>query len=297
MQASAPPMFKRGPSLLVRLTFFAFISLVLLVADARFRYLENIRATLSILLFPLQEAAAVPAALLGRAGEFFVTHAALYRENEQLKRERLLGGAESQRVRALEMENEHLRRLVDVPPIPDRQRMVARMLHETRDPFTRKVVVDRGSFHGLGVGQAVVDHLGVVGQVTRVFPLVSEVSLLTDKTQSVPVQNTRSGVRSVTFGLGIGGMLELRFMPVNADVRNGDLFVTSGIDGIYPPGLPVAVVTNVERNASSFARIICLPAAGVSNYTRVVILSPGPPQPANPLVQTPPAGKPREASR
>lgn len=296
MQASAPRMFKRGPSLFVRLTFFALMSAILLVADARFRYLEDIRATLSIVLFPLQEAAAVPANMLGRAGEFFVTHSALYRENEQLKRERLLSGAEAQRIRALEMDNEQLRKLVDAPPIPERQRMVAEMLYETRDPFTRKVVVDRGSVHGLGVGQAVVDHLGVVGQVTRVFPLVSEVSLLTDKMQSVPVQNARSGVRSVTFGLGLGGMLELRFMPVNADVRNGDLFVTSGIDGIYPPGLPVAVVTNIERNASSFARILCVPAAGVSNYTRVAILSPGPPRPANPLVPPPPMAQPREAS-
>ena len=291
MQASAPPIFKRGPSLIVRLAFFAILSLVLLVADARFRYLEEIRAGVSVVLFPLQEAASVPSTLIKRVGEFFVTQAALYRENEQLKRERLLSGSDVQRIRALESENEQLRRLVNAPPIPGRTRTIAEILYETRDPFTRKVVIDRGMMHGVKTGQAVVDHLGVIGQVTRVFPLVAEVSLLTDKSQSVPVQSVRTGVRSITFGLGPEGMVELRFMPVNADVKSGDAFVTSGIDGTYPPGLPVAVVTSIERNATSFARILCVPAAGVSSYTRVAVLSDGPDRPENTLA-SPPAPSP-----
>lgn len=287
MQASAPPIFKRGPSLAIRLGFFFVLSLVLLVADARFRYLENIRSAVSVVLFPLQEVASLPAGFTKRAGEFFVTQAALYRENEQLKRERLLSGSEVQRLKALETENEQLRRFVDAPPIPGRERTVAAILYESRDPFTRKIVIDRGTMHGVKTGQAVVDHLGVVGQVTRAFPFMAEVSLLTDKSQSVPVQNVRSGVRSVTFGLGHDGAIELRFMPVNADIQTGDLFVTSGIDGVYPPGLPVATVANIERSSASFARIVCVPAAGVGSYTRVAVLGDPPAMPENPLVAPP----------
>lgn len=283
MQATAPPIFKRGPSLVVRLAFFALLSLILLVADARFRYLENIRVGVSVVLYPLQEAATVPGALFGRAGQFFVTQAALYRENEQLKRDRLMIGSELQRLKALELENEQLRHLSNAPAIPGRERTVAEILYESRDPFTRKIVIDRGEVHGVKRGQVVVDHLGVLGQVTRSFPFVSEVSLLTDKSQSVPVQNVRSGVRSVTFGLGHDGAVELRFMPVNADIQNGDILVTSGIDGVFPPGLPVAVVSNIERNAASFARITCAPAAGVASFTRVAVLSDPAPRPENPL--------------
>lgn len=283
MQATAPPIFKRGPSLSVRLAFFSLLSLVLLVADARFRYLEEIRAAVSVVLFPFQEAASVPATLLSRTGDFFVTQSALYRENQQLKRDRLMAGTELQRLKALETENEQLRRLANADPIPGRNRTLVEILYESRDPFTRKIVINRGSVHDIKLGLAVVDHRGVIGQVTRVFPFVSEVSLLTDKTQSIPVQNIRSGVRSVTFGLGRDSAVELRFLPVNADIQAGDLLVTSGIDGTYPPGLPVAKVVNIERNAASFARITCVPAAGVSSFTHVAVLSEGPPRPENPL--------------
>ncbi len=292
MADSAPPIFKRGPSLFIRLVFFTILSLVLLVADARFRYLEDIRSGMSVVLFPMQEAASVPGSVMERAGQFFVTQAALYRENEQLKRERLLSMSDAQRIKALEVDNDQLRRLVNAAPVPGRERTIAEIIYESRDPFTRKIVIDRGTMHGVNTGQAVVDHLGVIGQVTRAFPFVSEVSLVTDKSQSVPVQSVRSGVRSITYGLGHDGAIELRFMPVNADVQNGDLFVTSGIDGVYPPGLPVAVVTNIERNAQSFARIICAPAGAVSSYTRVAVLSDPPPRPPNPLKEPAPVPAP-----
>lgn len=283
MQASAAPIFKRGPSLLTRLAFFSLLSLAFIVADVRFRYLEEIRAGVSVALYPLQEVASLPGALFSRMGDFFVTQASLSRDNEQLKRERLLSGAATQRMRALEAENEQLRRIVNSEPVPGRTPTVAEILYESRDPFTRKVVIDRGAMHDMKIGLAVVDHRGVIGQITRVFPLVSEVSLLTDKSQSIPVQNVRSGVRSITFGLGHDGAVELRFMPVNADIQVGDLLVTSGIDGTFPAGLPVAKVARIDPNAASFARIHCAPVAGVSSFNRVVVLSPGPERPENPL--------------
>lgn len=295
MQATPQPIFKRGPSLAVRLAFFTMLSMVLLVTDARFRYLEGIRNVASVVLFPLQQAASFPGLLLSRTGEFFVTQAALYRENEQLKRDTLLNAPRLQRLTALEAENAQLLRLMNAKPAPERKSTIAEILYESRDAFTRKVVIDRGSNHDVRVGQAVIDPVGVIGQVTRVFPFVSEVSLVTDKTQSVPVQNARSGLRSVTFGLGHDGALELRFIPVNADIQTGDVLVTSGIDGTYPAGLPVATVANIERNAAfAFARITCTPSAGVSSFNRVVVLSDGPPLPENPLKNEPVVAKPRK---
>jgi rod shape-determining protein MreC len=297
MQATPQPIFKRGPSLVVRLVFFALLSMVLLISDARFRYLEGIREVVSIVLYPLQQAASLPGTLLSRTGEFFVTQSSLYTENEQLKRENLSNAPKLQRVTVLEAENEHLLRLIEAKPAPGRTTTVAEILYESRDPFTRKVVIDRGSNHDVRVGQAVIDHIGVVGQVTRVFPFVSEVSLVTDKTLSVPVQNARSGLRSVTFGLGHDGAVELRFIPVNADIQIGDVLVTSGIDGTFPAGLPVAVVANIERNAAfAFARILCTPSAGVSSFNRLLVLSDGPARPANPLKTEPAVDRVRKGA-
>lgn len=284
MQASPQPIFKRGPSLVVRLVFFTLLSLVLMVSDSRFRYLEGIRSVVSVVLYPLQQVASMPGILLARTSEFFVTQAALYRENEQLRRENLTNAPKLQRLMVLEAENTQLLRLLDAKPAPERTTTIAEILYESRDAFTRRVIIDHGSNQGLHEGQAVIDHVGVIGQITRVFPFVSEVTLITDKTQSVPVQNARSGLRSVTFGTGHDGALELRFIPVNADMQIGDVLVTSGIDGTYPAGLPVAVVANIERNAAfAFARITCTPSAGVSSFNRVVVLSDAPPRPANPL--------------
>ena len=297
MPATPTPIFKRGPSLHVRLTFFALLSLILLVSDARFRYLEGIRTTFSVALYPLQRAAGLPGVLLTRAGEFFVTQSALYRENESLKHEALLGASHTLRLEALEAENAQLRRMIDSRLAPDRTPQLSTILYESRDAFTRKVIIDRGSAHDLRPGLAVIDHLGVLGQVTRVLPFVSEVSLVTDKSQSVPVQDVRSGLRAVTFGLGHDGGLELRFIPVNADIQNGDTLVTSGIDGTFPPGLPVAIVSNIERNAAfPFARITCKPVAGVSSFTQVSVLSAAPDLPENPLKKDAPPVKTRKGA-
>jgi rod shape-determining protein MreC len=135
------------------------------------------------------------------------------------------------------------------------------------------VVVDKGQQDKIVSGLPVVDDAGIVGQVTRVYPFVSEVTLITDKDQAIPVQIVRNGLRSVVFGLG-NGQLELRFMPANADVQKDDLLVTSGLDGIFLPGFPVARVLAVERDtAYSFARIICVPVAGVENFGEVMVLA------------------------
>ena len=150
---------------------------------------------------------------------------------------------------------------------------MSEILYDARDPFSRKLVMDRGARNGIELGQPVIDDLGVVGQVTRVFPFTSEVTLLTDKDHAIPVQVLRSGVRSVAYGRGQSGSLELRFMASNADIQKGDVLMTSGIDGVYPAGLAVATVMSVEtKTADSFARILCLPTAGVSRNRQLLVL-------------------------
>jgi len=170
-------------------------------------------------------------------------------------------------------DNMHLRELLEARERINVHTTLAEILYAARDPFTRKIIIDKGFQHDILSGQPVIDHFGVIGQVTRAYPWLSEVTLITDKDQLVPVQNLRNGLRSVLTGTGADGVLELKFIPLNADIQNGDRLVTSGIDGVYPPGLPVAEVTDVERNSASlFARIRCKPLAGVNNFGQVLVV-------------------------
>jgi len=298
MEYSPPPFFKRGPSLFTRFTFFSILSVVLLVADARLNYLTLLRQSVAAVVYPLQRLSSMPGALVARVGDFFTTQSQLQRDNEQLRRQELLHTGALQMGKSLESENQHLRQLFGLRERLPRAFTAAEILYSNRDPFTRRVVVDKGFQHGVKAGQAVVDETGVVGQVTRVFPWVSEVTLVTDKEQAVPVQSVRSGLRGITFGVGYDGTLNLPFMPVNADIQNGDLLVTSGIDGTYPPGLPVAVVSNIERNAAyPFARITCTPSAGVTSFSQVLIVSAADPLPANPVTDEESGARGRKAKK
>ena len=274
MDYQPPPFFKRGPAPLALLSFYAALSISLLVVDARFHTLDLLRQAVSMFTHPLQQAAHAPAQLLGNVGEYFSSMTRLQEENAQMKHVQLDGATTLLRTAQLEAENQRLRRLLGVRERQQASGQVTQILYAARDPFSRRIVVDKGQQDKIVAGQPVVDDVGIVGQVTRVFPFVSEVTLITDKDQAVPVQIVRNGLRSVVFGLG-DGRLELRFMPANADVQNGDLLVTSGLDGIFLPGFPVAKVVHIERDTSySFARIYCVPVAGVENFGEVMVLEP-----------------------
>ena len=274
MEHTPPPFFVRGPAPLVRLAFFASLSLTLLVLDARFRYAENLRSVLSLAAYPLQQAARLPVAVAESVSGYFTSQSQLREENEEL-RARLLASAQgAQRYEAAAAEVSHLRRLIGAAERSERKSMPAEILYTGRDPFSRKVILDRGAQHGARAGSPVVDEVGVIGQLTRAHAFVSEVTLLTDKDQAVPVQVVRNGLRAIAFGGGASGMLELRYMAANADLENGDRLVTSGIDGTYPPGLPVASVVRVERDASyTFARVLAQPSAGVERGRYALVLS------------------------
>ncbi|HXZ08521.1 MAG TPA: rod shape-determining protein MreC [Paraburkholderia sp.] len=286
MEYSPPPLFRQGPSALARLIFFVVLALALLISDARFRTLEIVRGVLGAGLYPLQRAALVPRDLIMGAADLAVSSTTLRSENDKLRARNLQLSLQANQVAALSAENGHLRSLLELSQRSTTLSTPAEIQYDTRDPFTQKVVIGRGSQHGIMDGSPVVNEDGVIGQVTRVFPLQSEVTLLTDKDQAVPVQIVRTGLRSVIYGTPKGDALDLRFVPISADVLAGDELVTSGLDGVYPPGLPVARVVRVDKQAdTAFARVVCVPIAQVRGARQLLVLhyvSNVPPRPAEP---------------
>ena len=283
MDHTPPPFFKRGPAPLVRLFFFASLSLALLVIDARFRYADGLRTWLALAAYPLQRAATAPVELAAAVGGFFSTQAQLVAENERLRAKALSSSHDAQRYEAAQAEIEQLRGLIGAQVRLPVRAIAAEVLYNGRDPYSHKLFIDRGATHDVRPGSPVTDESGVVGQVTRVHALVSEVTLATDRDQAIPVQVVRNGLRAVAFGGGASGSLELRFMAANADIQTSDRLVTSGIDGTYPAGLPVATVMRIERDAeNAFARVVCRPAAGVDRGRFVLVLSDETFKPARP---------------
>ena len=273
MEYSPPPLFKQGASARVKVVFFSLIAIALLFADARLRSLTMVRQVVGTVLYPLQMAALFPRDLAMGVGDYFTSLSSVERENMALKRQQAANAQMLQQAQQLAAENNQLRKLLGAAEQMGVPSIMSEILYDARDPFTRKIVLNRGSQHNVAPGQPVIDDIGVVGQVTRVFPLTSEVTLLTDKDQAIPVQVVRSGLRSIAYGRGQTGLLDLRFMSTNADIQNGDVLVTSGIDGIYPPGLAVAKVVQVENKSSdAFARIVCQPTAGINRNRQLLIL-------------------------
>jgi len=281
--------FNRGPSPMVRLVFFAVLSMLLLFVDARYRYLESTRSTLSILVSPIQRVASWPGYLWQQMGDFYITQSRqhnLIAENEELHRQHQFDAAQLLQLQALQAENQQLRNLVELPLRNEFSTKSVEISYAERDVFNRRVMINKGENADIRIGQVVMDEAGIVGQVTRVYPWLSEVTLITEKDHAVPIQVLRNGLRAIVFGAGDTSQLSLRYMPVSADVQNDDILVTSGIDGTYPPGIPVAKVIKVERDpAYPFANITCLPVAGVDNRRHLLVLSDLPGMPELPAQQ------------
>ena len=287
--------FNRGPSPAVRLVFFGLLSLLLLFVDARYKYLEIARTVLSVVTYPLQRVVATPSVLWHQADSFLTLQSSLLGDNAKLRQQRTVDAVQLQQLQVLQAENRHLRDLLAVQQRTAYPTQLAEIVYVERDLFKRKLFLDKGTQASVQAGQVVMDDIGVVGQVTRVYPWLSEVTLITDKDHAVPVQVLRNGLRAVVFGSGDIGDLALRYMPVSSDLVEGDILVTSGIDGTYPPGLPVARVGHIERDpAYPFARIQCIPLAGVDRHRQLLILSGLPQLPARPeAVAEPGTEKPK----
>lgn len=268
-----PPFFHRGPSPLARLAVFGLLSLALLFADTRYRYLENIRRSAAIVLYPLQRIVQMPGEAFAYVGTYFSSQRSLADDNASLKAQLLSQAPQVQGFPLVEQENARLRGLMKLEAHVPVSATAAEVLYSSRDPFTQKLFVDKGENAGVQAGRAVIDSVGVIGQVTRVFPYMAEVTLVTDKDHAVPVKVERSGVRTVMYGAGAARPPELRYLSPSVAIEPGDLLVTSGIDGTYPPGLAVAAVVSVERETGqSFAHVTCKPLAGIDDSAQVLIL-------------------------
>ena len=297
---SPPPLFNQGASALSRLVFFSALALLLMVADARFHLVQPLRVAVATVLYPAQWLARQPVRLVrGTFGYLVDLKGARVRE-EQARR---LLAQQSQRAAQadyLRLENESLRALLDLKPRLQAVAQAAQIIYDAPDPYSRRVVISKGSVQGVQPGAPVMDEGGVLGQVTRVYPMSSEVTLLTDKNQVAPVINARTGLRGVVYGSAQprGTMLELRYTSATEDVQEGDLLVTSGMDGVYPPGLPVAQVQRVDRRGggSSFAYIECVPQARMGAVAHVMVLEPGRPE-APQEAASAPASAPQNARR
>ena len=285
LDRTPPPFFRQGPSALTRLAFFSLLAIVLMVADTRYQVARPLRASIATVLYPLQWLVMRPVAWAQEGNDYFeslqTAQAALTTAEKKLNLQSQRAG----QVEQLSIENNRLRQLLGLRERMNTPGQAAQVLYDAADPYTRKVIIDRGMVHGVATGSPVLDETGVLGQVTRVYPLVSEVTLLTDKEQSIPVQVVRTGLRAIAYGnpsrAADAGTLDLRFMASHADVQVNDVLVTSGLDGVYPAGLAVARVARVDRNTTeSFARIVCVPLGGVDRHRHVLVLIAAPTPPA-----------------
>jgi rod shape-determining protein MreC len=257
--------------------FFSALALFLMVADTRFKITQPMRAAIATVIYPIQWLAMRPVQMLQGGSSYFESLDAAQRSEEAAHKKLATQSMRASQVEQLSLENSRLRRLLSLREQVGATAQAAEVLYDAADPYTRRIVIDKGLAQGVTEGSPVLDESGVLGQVTRVYPLVSEVTLVIDRDHAIPVLNTRTGARSVAYGdpSTHGGSLELRFMAGNADVQQGDVLSTSGVDGVYPPGLPVARIDKIERRAdSAFARIYCVPLAITSGAKHVMVLKP-----------------------
>ncbi len=274
MVHSPPPLFKQGPSAFARLMVFVLLALGLLILDVRYQALEALRQVIGAGLYPVQRAVLVPREIVRGVSSFFVSLAALHAENRALKTQRLKFALAAQQAEYLAAENAHLRALLQLGARQTARTTLAEVQYDVPNPFTQKTIIDKGGQRGISAGAPVINETGVMGQVTRVYPMHAEVTLLTDKDQAIPVQSVRSGMRSVIYGTPRGEVLKLSFIPMNADIQLDDLLVTSGLDGVFPPGLAVAKVIKIDRqDESGFARVICTPVTRVRNTRQLLVLN------------------------
>jgi rod shape-determining protein MreC len=243
--------------------------------DSRFNYFTPVRTTLATALYPIEIIAVLPSDISNWAGDFFLSREQLKSRNNRLESMQLLSSMRLQKLQALERENMRLRELLGSSFRLTERVLVAELLTIDLDPSYQQVVVNKGKRDGVFLGQPALDANGVMGQVTEVYPFSSRIVLLTDPSHGIPVQINRNGLRAVATGRGLGLPLKLEHLPQNADVREGDLLVTSGLGGRFPMGYPVGTVQSIRLlEGKAFADIAVQPAAHLSTSRELLLVLP-----------------------
>jgi len=267
-----------APSHLTRLILLSALSVALMILDHRGHHLEKIRAGLNVLAYPILLIAAAPAYVGGGIADFFTTRGTLRQDNEKLLAERRVLNAKVQQFDALEEENARLRRMLGSAAQVADKAIAAELIEVSSEPFTRKIVVAKGSRDGVYVGQSVIDAHGIMGQVTQVASQVSRVTLITDAGHAIPVLDNRSGLRMLVFGTGDPDTLKVPYLTSASDIKEGDLLVSSGMGGTFPPGYPVAQVSRIVNDPNeAFLAITAKPAAQLNHGKQVMLIWRGAP--------------------
>jgi rod shape-determining protein MreC len=279
-----------GPSPGFRFTLYAILSFVVMFLDQRHGWLEQVRFGLQTLTYPIQLAVNSPASAWNWSQEVFETRDALRAENARLREQNRLLALRSMRYEALNRENSELRGLRDALP-PVAERWLGAEIVNTPNTLRQRVLINRGTSNGVYKGQALLDDKGVIGQTTHVGPFSAEVILITDPEHAIPVQIERTGLRTIAVGAGDTTSLALPYLPGNADIKSGDMLLTSGLGGVFPAGYPVAHVTEVHRDAvQPMAQVRAIPFAAVDTDTEVMLVWFREDHPASPTPASTPAG-------
>ena len=266
------PLFAKGPSLGIRLLVFAVLSAVLMVVDARFETLKPLRSQMGLVLTPFYWLADVPVRVWDGATQQISSRSELMAENEKLKAEALLLQRRLQKLAALTEQNVRLRELLNSAALVDEEVLVGELIGVDPNPYTHRILIDKGEKDGVFLGQPVLDARGLMGQVVEVMPYTARVLLLTDTNHSIPVQDNRNGLRAIAVGTGNPERLELRHVADTADIKEGDLLVSSGMGQRFPAGYPVATVNEVIHDSGQpFAIVRAVPTAAL-NRSRYMLL-------------------------
>ncbi len=283
-----PPFFRQGYSALTKLVFCSALAVFLMAADTRLAVVAPLRIGLATLLAYPQRALMVPVEIITGGSDYLRGLAQALQGEDAARKQLALQAERVALAERLAAENGRLRALLELGPALPVRSQAAEVQYEAADPYSRKLFINRGAAQGLVVGAPVVNEAGVLGQVTRLYPLSAEVTLLTDKDAAIPVLNSRTQQRGAAYGgMAKGSAMELRFVAANADVAVGDVLNTSGVDGVYPAGLAVARVVSVERQAEGgFARVVLAPTAAADGVRHVLVLEPmGVQLPARPAAE------------
>jgi rod shape-determining protein MreC len=273
VQLSPPPLFKQGTPALIKLVACLIVSLTLMILDYQFKALGEVRSIASYLLTPLQSVMLLPRSALRGSYDYLTSKSSLEEQNETLVKRVAELTLLANQSESLMSENAQLRRLIGIQEQSRFKILISQILYSPSNPLSQRIVIDRGASDNIKAGQGVSDHQGIVGQVVRVLENKSEVALLDDRDMVIPVQVSRNGLRGALYGNGRGQALELRHMAAVSDLQVGDVLMTSGIDGVYPPGFPVATIEKIDRNVDkNFAHVYCSPVGGVNRFRHVMIL-------------------------
>ena len=275
MPAAEPSKTQTSTTLGIRLALLVAISATMMALDRRDTVLlTRFRQAASVIVYPLQAGVDQPFAAWRRASEFLASHEALREDNARLRNEVRSYAVRLQRMATLEAENDRLRAMLDSSERVADRMLVGEILSVDPDPYRQRFTINRGVLSGAYVGQALLDADGVVGQIDVVDALTSQAILISDVNHGLPVAVNRTGLRTIALGTGETGLLNLPYVTNSADIQEGDLLVTSGLGGVFPPGYPVGLVTVVQRRpGQSFARVLARPSAGLDRVREVLLVT------------------------